>query len=70
LEKKDKTNRLCIDYRKLNQITVDDKYPMHRHEDSFNKLAKCKYFTSLDFVSGYWQIGKRRRQSKNSIYLS
>ena len=48
--------RMVIDYRKLNEKTIDDKYPIPNINDILDKLGRCKYFTTLDLVSGYHQI--------------
>lgn len=56
VNKKNGEKRLCIDYRALNKITDKDKYPMPRIEDLIDRLQGCKYFTSLDLKSGYYQI--------------
>lgn len=57
IDKKEGEKRLCIDYRSLNKITIKDKYPLPRIEDLIDRLKGCKYFTSLDLKSGYYQIG-------------
>jgi hypothetical protein len=54
--KKDRTLRLCIDFRKLNDITLKDSFPLPRIDDTLNKLNGAKFFTTLDLESGYWQI--------------
>ena len=54
--KKDGTMRLCIDYRKLNNITKTKAHLLFRIEDIFNTLFKSKYFTTLDFVIRYHQV--------------
>ena len=43
-KKKDRTMRLCIDYRKLNAVTVKNKYPMPRIDALFDQLGGAKYF--------------------------
>lgn len=48
--------RLVIDYRKLNDITVDDKYPLPNMDEILEKLGKCQYFTTLDLAKGFHQI--------------
>lgn len=48
--------RVVIDYRKLNEITVDDKYPLPNISDLLDQLGKCQYFTTLDLASGFHQI--------------
>src|SRR3989442_254081 len=48
--------RRCIDYRKLNQNTVFDRYPTPNTEEILLKIEQFRYITSLDGVSGYWQV--------------
>ena len=54
--KKDGDPRFCVDYRKLNQVTIKDRYPLPRIDDTIDALHGAKYFTTLDLFSGYWQI--------------
>lgn len=50
------TLRLCVDYRKLNLISVKQKFPLPLIDDQIDKLVNYKYFTLLDLFSGYYQI--------------
>ena len=54
--KKDGSIRLCGDYRKLNNVTVKDAYPLPCIQDIFDQLNGAKIFTTIDLKSGYWQI--------------
>ena len=56
VKKKDGTNRFCIDFRKLNRITIFDAEPMPNPDDIFACLASDVVFTKLDLTKGYWQI--------------
>ena len=56
VKKKDGSNRICVDYRKLNRITVTDPEPMTTAEDLFEKLGQCQFFSKIDLSTGYWQI--------------
>ena len=56
VKKKDGSNRMCVDYRKLNLVTVADPAPMTTAEDLFGKLGKCLYYSTIDLNKGYWQI--------------
>jgi hypothetical protein len=48
--------RFCVDYRKLNMITVPDTYPLPRMDECIDSLGDANVFTTLDCNSGYWQI--------------
>ena len=56
LWKKDESLRLCIDYRKLNSVTRDDRFPLPNVNDLVFSLYGMKYFTTLDLVRGFYQI--------------
>ena len=56
VKKKDGTNRFCVDFRKLNRITIFDAEPMPNPDDIFACLANDVVFTKLDLTKGYWQI--------------
>ncbi len=48
--------RLCIDYRKLNKITIPDPFPMPRTDETLDLLGRARYITTLDLTKGYYQI--------------
>lgn len=48
--------RVVIDYRKLNEVTVEDKFPIPNIENILDKLGKAQYFSTLDLAKGFHQI--------------
>lgn len=56
VKKKTGEQRLCIDYRALNNKTIKDKYPLPLIEDQITNLSGNTFFITLDLASGYYQI--------------
>ena len=56
VQKRNGDYRFCVDYRKLNEITKKDTFPLPRIDDLLDQLAHYKYFSSLDLAAGYWQV--------------
>ena len=56
VKKPDGSNRFCVDYRKLNKVTVFDAEPIPDQEELFTKVTHAKFFTKIDLSKGYWQV--------------
>ncbi|KAF0725832.1 hypothetical protein Ae201684P_018644 [Aphanomyces euteiches] len=52
----DGTIRFCVDYRKLNSVTIKDSYLMPRIDDLLDVLGRAKLFSTMDIASGYWNV--------------
>lgn len=64
VKKKDGSDRMVVDYRALNQITVKVRHPLPLINDHVDMLGKAKWFSALDMVSGFHQL----RVSEDSIH--
>ena len=58
-KKKDKTLRLCIDYRQLNRITIKNWYPLPRIDDLFDQLRGARVYSKINLRTGYHQLRVR-----------
>ena len=56
MKKKDGSDRICVDYLKLNKLTEADTEPMTTAEDLFDRLGKTKYYFKMDLSKGYLQV--------------
>jgi hypothetical protein len=56
VEKKDGTQRMCINYRSLNEVTIKNKYPLPQIEDLFDQMKGASVFSKIDLRSGYHQL--------------
>lgn len=56
VKKKNGKWRFCVDYRKVNQLTEGDAYPLPRIDDSLDALGGNNYYSTVDMTSSYWQV--------------
>ena len=70
VKKRDGTHRFCVDYRKLNAVTRKDAYPIPWIDDTLDTLSGAAWFSTLDMVSGYWQVevGEEDREKNRLLY--
>ncbi|XP_058092385.1 uncharacterized protein LOC131238805 [Magnolia sinica] len=68
VRKKDGSLRLCVDYRKLNQMTVRNKYLLPRIDDLFDQLRGAQYFSKIDLKSGYHQLRVRDEDIQKTAF--
>ena len=70
VKKKDGTLRFCADYRKVNELTRRDAYPLPRVNDMLDTLAGSKWFTTLDLLSGYWQVELKKDDREKTAFCT
>ena len=59
VKKKSKTLRLCIDYRQLNKVMIQNRYPLPRIDDLFDQLRGARVYFKIDLRTGYHQLRVR-----------
>jgi hypothetical protein len=60
VEKKDGTERMCLDYQSLNEVTINNKYPLPPIEDLFDQMKGASVFSKIDLRSGHHQLKIRK----------
>jgi hypothetical protein len=70
VKKKDGSMRMCIDYRNLNAVIVKNKYPFPRIDDLLDQLKDVKFFSKIDFRSGYHQMKIRPEDIPKTAFVN
>jgi hypothetical protein len=68
--KKDGTQRLCVDYHALNEVTIKNKYSLPRIDDLFDQLRGACVFSKIDLRSGYHQLKIRECDIPKTAFIS
>ena len=70
VSKKDGSNRICIDYRKLNVQAKFDAYPMPRINEMLDTIGQAKFLTTIDLAKGYWQVPMAQEDREKTAFTS
>ena len=70
VKKRDGSNRICINFRRLNKITVTDPQPVPSLAESFLGMTEEKYFSTLDLTKGYHQIRVRLSDLHKTAFMT
>ena len=68
VNKKDGTKRFCVDYRKINDVTITDSHPLPRIDELLEQFRVAKWFSSMDLASGYWQIEVKKEDKPKTAF--
>ena len=62
--------RLCIDFREVNAVTKKDSHPLPRIDDVLDRLNGARHFTTLDLMSGFWQIEMEETSKEKTAFIT
>ncbi|XP_068213182.1 uncharacterized protein [Palaemon carinicauda] len=68
--KKNGKFRLCTDYRKINNLTIKDSYPLPRIQDIIDQVSNSTYLTQIDLLKGYYQIKLTETAKEISSFIT
>jgi hypothetical protein len=68
--KKDGTQRMCVDYHSLNEVTIKNKYTLPRIDDLFDQVKGACVFSKIDLRSGYHQLKIRATDIPKTAFIT
>ena len=69
-DKKNGKIRFCIDYRRLNKVTIQDAYPLPKMQDILKVLDNASLFSTLDLTDAFWSIKVRDEDIEKTAFAS
>ena len=61
---------MCTDYRKVNNLSKTDTFPIPRMDDCIAKIGNSIYITKFDLLKGFWQIPLTERAKEISAFVT
>ena len=68
VKKKDGSDRLVVDFRKLNEVTTKDAFPLPLINEMLDLVGSAKFISTLDLASGYWQIPMSKKDAPKTAF--
>ena len=70
VKKPDGSSRVCVDYRKINQLIAPDSYPLPRLEDCIESVGRAKFISKFDLLKGFFQIPLTPRAQQIAAFVA
>lgn len=70
VKKQDGTTQFCVDYRKINNVTIKDAYPLPRINKSLDTLSGAEFFCTFDLASGHWQVAMDESDKEKTAFAT
>ena len=70
VKKKDGTYRFCVDYRRVNDISVKDAYPLPRIDECLDTMTGSAWFFTIDLRSGYFQVELAQEDAHKTAFIT
>ena len=70
VKKKNGASRFCVDYRQVNAVMRKDAFPLPRVDDTLDILAGSRLFSTLDLISGYWQVEVKPEDREKTAFVT